>query len=152
VTPGGVGFGRLVSVGVVDGAGAVVPAGSGSASEVGVVREGAGATAPVPCGESGGETPGDVVTGVGDGVAVEGVASVPAPAGEAGADLLLGVAAGPEGSSSTPARSANVPASTRQVPAAASSTQLRRAPGTAATDWRGAEWRGAWPRVMTPPR
>ena len=130
VTPGGVGFGRLVSVGVAEGAGAVVSAGSGSGSdpEVSVVRESVGAGGPTPSGESVGEAPGDVVVGVGDGEPVDGVA---APLGDGDADRLLCVASGPEGSSSPPARRANEPASTRHVPAPASRTQLRRALDTA---------------------
>lgn len=128
VTPGGVGFGRLVFVGVADGAGAVVPTGSGSVPEVVRGPEVVGATAPAPSGESVGEAPEDVVVGVGEVAPGEGV---PAPAGEDVPDWLLGVAAGPEGSSSPPDLSANVPASTRQVPAPASSIQLRRAPATA---------------------
>ena len=103
-------------------------AGSGSVPDVVRGPEVVGGTAPMPPGEPVGEAPGDVAVGVGEVAPGEGV---PAPVGEDVPDWLLGVAAGPEGSSSPPDRTANVPASTRQVPAPASSTQLRRAPAAA---------------------
>ncbi|WP_198030757.1 hypothetical protein, partial [Knoellia flava] len=114
-----------MAAGVLDGAGAVVVAGAGSAAEVGWVREEVGATATVRGVESVGEGPGDVGVGVADVAPGGGVA---VPVGEERSDWLFGAAAGPAGWSSLPARSANVPAIRRLVPAAASSSQLRRAP------------------------